>query len=99
VIWALVVLVALMIPLSAVVLDSPVVRAWAERHKHGGGDLALQAGETKELTQKVETLEEELEAVSRELAQLKESQQFLQRLLEDPAARQAAAKLPKPPAA
>jgi hypothetical protein len=96
VIWALVVLVALMIPLSAVILDSPVVRAWAERHRHTG-DAALPAD--KALVQKVDTLENELEVVNRELAQLKESQQFIQRLLEDPAARQAAARIPKPPSA
>lgn len=95
-IWALVVLVALMIPLSAVILDSPVVRAWAERHRHQG-DAALPAD--KALVQKVDTLENELEVVNRELAQLKEGQQFLQRLLEDPAARQAAARIPKPPSA
>ena len=96
-IWALVVLVALMIPLSAVVLDSPVVRAWAERRRHGV-DPASDA-DAKALAQKVDTLENELEVVNRELGQLKESQQFLQRLLEDPAARQAAARIPKPPAA
>jgi hypothetical protein len=96
VIWALVVLVALMIPLSAVVLDSPVVRAWAERHRHQA-DAAPPADNA--LAQKVDTLENELEVVNRELAQLKESQQFLQRLLEDPAARQAAARIPKPPSA
>jgi len=93
--WAFVVLVALMIPLTAVVLDSPVVRAWAER-RHP----ALPApddGRTNELERKVETLENELDAVNRELGQLKEGQQFIQRLLEDPA-RQGAAKLPKPPA-
>jgi hypothetical protein len=37
--------------------------------------------------------------VNRELAQLKEGQQVIQRLLEDPAARQAAARIPKPPSA
>lgn len=95
-IWALVVLVALMIPLSAVILDSPVVRAWAERHRLAG--VTGQPEDNKELIQKVDTLENELEVVNRELAQLKESQQFLQRLLEDPAARQAAARIPKPPA-
>ena len=95
-IWALIVLVALMIPLSAVILDSPVVRAWAERHRHAG-DAMLPPD--KALSQKVDTLENELEVVNRELAQLKESQQFLQRLLEDPAARQAAARIPKPPSA
>ena len=94
-IWALIVLVALMIPLSAVILDSPVVRAWAERHRHPDEMLPPD----KALVQKVDTLENELEVVNRELAQLKESQQFLQRLLEDPAARQAAARIPKPPSA
>jgi hypothetical protein len=96
VIWALVVLVALMIPLSAVILDSPVVRSWAERHRRPDGAMLPP---DKELVQKVDTLENELEVVNRELAQLKESQQFLQRLLEDPAARQAAARIPKPPSA
>jgi hypothetical protein len=94
VIWALVVLVALSIPLTAIILDSPVVRAWAERRHPQGNALP-----DKELVQKVETLENELEAVNRELAQLKEGQQFIQRLLEDPAARQAAARIPKPPSA
>ncbi|MFI5208575.1 MAG: hypothetical protein ACHQU8_02225 [Gemmatimonadales bacterium] len=95
-IWALVVLVALMIPLSAVILDSPVVRSWAERHRLQG-DSAPPPDE--ELVQKVDTLENELENVNRELVQLKESQQFLLRLLEDPAARQAATRIPKPPSA
>lgn len=94
-IWGLVILVALSIPLTAIILDSPVVRAWAERRHPGDATLPPD----KELVQKVDTLENELEVVNRELAQLKESQQFLQRLLEDPAARQAAARIPKPPSA
>ena len=76
--WALVVLVALMIPLTAVILDSPVVRAWAERRHPalpGPAD-----GKPGELERKVETLENEIEAVNRELLQLKESQQFIQRV-------------------
>ena len=96
-IWALVVLVALMIPLSAVILDSPVVRSWADRKRHIGDPAISETA--KELSAKVETLETELEAVNRELLQLKEGQQFLQRLLEDPAAQRAAARIPKPPAA
>ena len=94
----MVILIALAIPLAAVILDSPVVRAWAGRR--GSSEVELQSGaDVKALAEKVETLEHELEVASHEIAQLKESQQFFQRLLEDPAARQAAAaKLPKPPA-
>ncbi|MGA2384764.1 MAG: hypothetical protein ABSG61_15190 [Gemmatimonadales bacterium] len=84
---------ALMIPLTAIVLDSPVVRAWVERMHgaplEGGADL-------RELTKKVGILEADLETVTRQLAQLQEEHQFMQRLLEDPAQRAAAQKsLPK----
>ena len=94
-VW-LVILVALAIPLAAVILDSPVVRSFADRRRAESEGGPLPAG--TQLAKKVETLEIELEAVNREVAQLKEGQQFLQRLLEDPASRQGAPKLPKPPA-
>lgn len=91
-VW-LVIFVALMIPLTAVVLDSPVVRAWVERMHGGGADAPA---DVKELDKKVRVLEAELEAMARQLVQLQEEHQFLQRLLEDPAHRQDAAKpLPK----
>ena len=94
----MVILVALAIPLAAVILDSPVMRAWAGRRGDAQGEVHSGA-EVKALAEKVETLEHELEVATHEIAQLKESHQFFQRLLEDPAARQAAAaKLPKPPA-
>ena len=84
---------ALMIPLAAIVLDSPVVRAWVERMQggkiEGGADL-------KELSKKVGILETELETMGRQLAQIQEEHQYMQRLLEDPAHRTAAPKaLPK----
>jgi hypothetical protein len=84
---------ALMIPLTAIVLDSPVVRAWVER-MHGG---QLEGGaDLKELAKKVGILETDLETVTRQLAQLQEEHQFMQRLIEDPAHRAAAQKsLPK----
>ena len=96
--WPLVILAALMIPLTAVILDSPLLKAWVDR-RHGGipdgaRDSAL--AELRQLSERLETLEQELGAANREIVQLKESQQFFQRLLEDPAARQAAARLPKP---
>ena len=90
----LVILVALAIPLAAVILDSPVVRSLAARRVEEQGQPG---GDVKVLSQKVETLETELEVVNKEIAQLKESQQFLQQMLENPAAKEPA-KLPKPPA-
>jgi len=93
-VW-LVIFVALMIPLTAVVLDSPVVRSFVDR-RHGTGSDAPDHG-IKELAEKVGLLEAELEEVNRQVAQLQEEQQFLQRLIADPAGRQAAPKsLPKP---
>ena len=84
-IWGLVVLIALMIPITAIVLDSPVVRAWAA-HRHGIEGEA--SGEVKDLVKKVAVLENELEAMSRQVEQLQEGQQYVQRLLEDPAQRE-----------
>ena len=93
-VW-LVILIALLIPLTAVVLDSPVVRAWVDR-RHGG-ETPLPR-DVRELAEKVEALETELENVNREVAQLKEAQQFTQRLLENPEKRQAEAdRLPDRP--
>ncbi len=92
-IW-LVILVALAIPLAAVILDSPVVRSFAARRVE---EQSQPSGDVKVLSQKVETLETELEVMNKEIAQLKESQQFLQQMLENPAAKEPL-KLPKPPA-
>jgi hypothetical protein len=88
-IWGAVVLIALLIPLTAIVLDSPVIRAWVERH-HGGAVGA--APVVEELSNRVADLETDLETVTRQLAQLQDEYQFLQRLLEDPTKRQAVAK-------
>lgn len=97
-IWALVLLVALAIPLAAVVLDSPVLRAMMDRRRGvTGGDEVPLPSDVRALAVKVEALERELETANHDIAQLKESQQFFQRLLEDPAVRQAAAKPPKQP--
>lgn len=95
----MVILVALAIPLAAVILDSPVIRAMAGRRGASEGEVPSGGAEVKVLAERVESLEHEVEVANHEIAQLKESHQFFQRLLEDPAARQAAAaKLPKPPA-
>jgi hypothetical protein len=92
VIW-LVIFVALLIPLTAVVLDSPVVRAWVDRSR--GSDLPVPP-DVKELAQKVGILEAELEEMRGDVRQLREAQQFVQHLLENPAEGGAVPKLPKP---
>ena len=75
--FLIVLLVALMIPLTAVILDSQVGRAIAgrlERERElgaGGSDVRLAA------------LESEVERLARELQRLDEESTFLHRLLEE----------------
>jgi hypothetical protein len=84
---------ALMIPLTAIVLDSPVVRAWVERMQ---GGKVEDGADIRELSKKVGILETEIETVNRQLAQIQEEHQYMQRLLDDPAHRAATPKsLPK----
>lgn len=89
----LVIFVALLIPLAVVILDSPVVRSAFER-RHGNLEGPLPS-DVKELARRLGVMEEEIEALRGELGQLQDKHEFLQRLLEDPSARQPA-KLPKP---
>jgi len=72
-----VLLVALMIPLTAVILDSQVGRALAKRLE---GDAALR-GEEPSAT-RLAALESEVERLSREIQRLDEESNFLHRLLE-----------------
>jgi hypothetical protein len=90
--WLLVVvlLVALMVPITAILLDSPLGRSMARRlegraegdgaHGDGGGGASV-----RQLEQRVEALETDLEEVNRSLSGMREELQFVQRLLEDPA--------------
>jgi hypothetical protein len=70
-----VLLVALMIPLSAVVLDSQVGRALAGRLER---DRGLDEGAARRLA----ALESEVERLNREVLRLDEESTFLHRLLE-----------------
>jgi hypothetical protein len=92
-IWGLLVFGAFVVVMTTVVLDSPVARAWADRRLRGEPDTRA---DVKDLAKKVGVLESELEVMNRQLAQLQEEQQFLQRLIEDPATRPAPKSLPKP---
>jgi uncharacterized SAM-binding protein YcdF (DUF218 family) len=76
----LVLLVALMIPIVGIVIDSPIGRALARRLE--GPEPAPPA--LRELAQKVELLEAEVDDLTRAVKGLEEENQFLQRLLESP---------------
>lgn len=71
----IVLLVALMIPLAAVILDSQVGRALAARLE--GRELA--GAQATRLT----VLESEVDRLSKELSRLEEESEFLHRLLEE----------------
>ena len=72
---------ALLVVLTAIVVDSPLARSWARRLEGPG-----QAGgtELKDLQRKVETLEGEVDELSRSLTGMREELQFVNKLLEDP---------------
>ena len=72
-------LVALLIPILAIVLDAPAMRHLLERRF--GDQTATQ--DLKELTGRVAQLEDDLEDLGRSVQTLKDETQFLQRLIED----------------
>jgi outer membrane murein-binding lipoprotein Lpp len=81
--WAigfLVLLVALLIPILAIVLDAPAMRHLLERRF---GDQTS-SRDLKELTGRVAQLEDDLEDLGRSVQTLKDETQFLQHLLENP---------------
>ena len=83
--------VALLIPILAIVLDSPAVRNLLESRKG-----AAHPGRLEELTGKVSMLEEQVEELGRTVEGLKEETQFLQRLLENPERRSPGPRLSPP---
>lgn len=81
----LILLVALMIPIIGIVIDSPIGRAIARRLE--GPEVPPPS--SSELVRRLETVESEVEDLQRTVQQLQEENQFLQRLLEDQPARPA----------
>ena len=81
---AVILIVALMIPVAAILVDSPLGRSVARRLEGGGGPAAGTAPELRDLQRKVEALETEIEDLNRSLAGMRDEVQFMQRLLEDP---------------
>lgn len=79
-IFAFIVILALMIPLIAVILDSQLGRALAGRLERGSpADESL-------LAPRVQALEGEVDRLTKELEQLQEQSTFLHQLLEGKAA-------------
>ncbi len=77
---ALILLVALLIPIMGIVVDSPIGRALARRLE---GPQAAPPG-LAELAKKVELLEAEVDDLTRSVQSLQDENAFLQRLLEAP---------------
>lgn len=76
-----IIVVALMIPIAAILIDSPVGRALGRRLE---GSAEGPAANVQQLQRKVELLETDVEDLTRQLTGLREEVQFVQRLLEDP---------------
>ena len=80
---ALILIVALLIPIMGIVVDSPIGRALARRLE---GPQATPPA-LAELAKKVELLEAEVDDLMRSVQGLQDENAFLQRLLEDPSQR------------
>jgi nitrogen fixation/metabolism regulation signal transduction histidine kinase len=76
----LLVFVALLIPIVAILVDSPLGRSIARRLEGG----ATEVGELGDLRKKVDVLESEMEELHRSVIGMKDELQFVQRLLEKP---------------
>ena len=80
---ALILIVALLIPIIGIVVDSPIGRAIARRVE---GPQATPPG-MAELAKKVELLEADVDDLTRSVQTLQDENAFLQRLLSDPSSR------------
>ena len=81
--FVVVLIVALLIPISAILLDSPLGRSLARRLE-GAGDGDEAGTAVRQLERRVEVLETDLEDLNRTLSGMRDELQFVQRLLEDP---------------
>jgi hypothetical protein len=88
---ALILLLALLIPIMGIVVDSPIGRALARRLE---GPQDVPPG-LNDLAKKVDLLEAEVDDLNRSVQALQDENAFLQRLLADPSSRST---LPRPPA-
>ena len=89
---ALLLLVALLIPIMVIVVDSPIGRALARRLE--GGTREVPPG-LDDLAKTVDLLEAEVDDLTRSVQALQDENTFLQRLLTESPSRST---LPRPPA-
>ncbi|MGE0353467.1 MAG: hypothetical protein AB7I33_16780 [Gemmatimonadales bacterium] len=86
----LILIIALLIPIIGIVIDSPIGRALARRLE---GPEQIPP-DVADLTRKVDLLEGEVDDLSRQVQALQDETAFLQRLIEDAPSRP---QLPRPP--
>ena len=89
---ALLLIVALLIPIMGIVVDSPIGRALARRLEGGARDVPPALDD---LVKKVDLLEAEVDDLTRSVQALQDENTFLQRLLTESSSRST---LPRPPA-
>jgi hypothetical protein len=80
------IIVVLLVPIMAIMMDSPIGRALARRLE---GPVEAAPPPLVELAKKVELLEAEIDDLHRSVEVLQEENQFMQKLLEDGGRRQA----------
>jgi hypothetical protein len=78
---AVILLVALMIPITAILVDSPLGRSIARRLESRGNGSH---GDMQALERRLTVLESELEDLTRTVGGMRDELQFVQHLLEDP---------------
>lgn len=76
----IILLVALMIPIMGIVIDSPIGKALGRRIE---GPEPQVATPITDLQKRLEAVESEVDDLSTQVRQLQEENQFLQRLLEE----------------
>ncbi len=79
---AVILIVALLIPVAAILVDSPLGKSVARgmEGRVDGGPTP----EVRDMQRRVELMETEIEDLNRSIAGMREEVQFMQRLLEDP---------------
>ena len=78
---AIILIVALLIPVAAILVDSPLGKSVARRMD---GRVEGPTPELRDMQRKVELLESEVEELNHSVSGMRDEIQFVQRLLEDP---------------
>ncbi len=75
--WAVIIGLVLMIPILAIVLDSSVGQAWANRIARGDED-----GKSPEIDTRIGELEAEVKYLAESMESIREETEFVRRLIE-----------------